>query len=36
MKTRNIENGLALLGAMVVIIGVSFAAEAGKRKLDRP
>ncbi|MDH3550417.1 MAG: hypothetical protein OEQ16_13815 [Gammaproteobacteria bacterium] len=32
MKTRNIENGLALLGAMVVIIGVSFAAESALAK----
>ena len=28
MKTRNIENSLALLGAMIVIIGVSFAAQS--------
>jgi hypothetical protein len=27
MKARNIENGLALVGAIVVLIGVSFAAE---------
>jgi len=26
MKRQNIENGLALLGALVVLIGVSFAA----------
>lgn len=32
MKTRNIENGLALLGAMIVIIGVSFAAESALAK----
>ena len=32
MKTRNIENGLALIGAMVVIIGVSFAAESALAK----
>jgi len=27
MKARNIENGLALVGAVVVLIGVSFAAD---------
>ena len=27
MKARNIENGLALVGALVVLLGVSFAAE---------
>lgn len=27
MKARNIENGLALAGAIVVLIGVSFAAD---------
>lgn len=27
MKARNIENGLALIGAIVVLIGVSFAAD---------
>lgn len=27
MKARNIENGLALMGAVIVLIGVSFAAE---------
>lgn len=27
MKTRNIENGLALVGAIVVLVGVSFAAD---------
>jgi len=27
MKARNIENGLALVGAIVVLIGVSFAAD---------
>ena len=32
MKTRNIENGLALLGAMIVIVGVSFAAESALAK----
>ena len=32
MKTRNIENGLALLGATIVIIGVSFAAESALAK----
>ena len=32
MKTRNIENGLALLGAMIVIVGVSFAAESALEK----
>ena len=32
MKTRNIENGLALIGAMIVIIGVSFAAESAFAK----
>ena len=32
MKTRNIENGLALLGATIVIIGVSFAVESALAK----
>ena len=32
MKTRNIENGLALIGATIVIIGVSFAAESALAK----
>lgn len=32
MKTRNIENGLAVLGAMIVMIGVSFAAESALAK----
>ena len=27
MKARNVENGLALVGAIVVLIGVSFAAD---------
>ena len=27
MKARNVENGLALAGAIVVLIGVSFAAD---------
>lgn len=27
MKARNIENGLAVIGAIVVLIGVSFAAD---------
>lgn len=27
MKARNVENGLALVGAIVVLVGVSFAAE---------
>lgn len=32
MKARNIENGLALVGALIVIIGVSFAAESALAK----
>ena len=32
MKTRNFENGLAVLGAMIVMIGVSFAAESALAK----
>ena len=32
MKTRNIENGLALIGALIVVIGVSFAAESALAK----
>jgi len=28
MKTRNIEDGLALVGALVVLVGVSFAADS--------
>jgi len=36
MKTRNIENGLALIGAMIVIIGVSFAAESALAKESAP
>ena len=27
MKARNIENNLALVGALIVLVGVSFAAE---------
>ena len=27
MKARNVENGLALVGAIVVLVGVSFAAD---------
>ena len=27
MKARNIENGLAVMGAVIVLIGVSFAAD---------
>jgi hypothetical protein len=27
MKARNIENNLALIGALIVLVGVSFAAE---------
>ena len=27
MKAKNIENGLALMGAVIVLIGVSFAAD---------
>ena len=32
MKARNIENGLALVGALIVIVGVSFAAESALAK----
>ena len=32
MKARNIENGLALVGALIVFIGVSFAAESALAK----
>ena len=36
MKTRNIENGLALIGAMIVIVGVSFAAGSALAKESAP
>ena len=35
MKLRNLENHLALLGAVVVLIGVSFAAEDALAKETR-
>jgi hypothetical protein len=28
MRTRKIENGLALLGALIVLLGVTFAASS--------
>jgi hypothetical protein len=34
MKARNIENGLALVGAVVVLIGVSFAADNAAEKAN--